>query len=575
MAKTKSLHNMHILAIIGAVQGILLFLAHELIARKVWPGTSLLFTTAWFTAIIGAPAAVQMLMVTPRDRRLWVYASGLSAVLLAVGVYFGTGIDPENTGSFYSDFIRTMIIGWFVALPFAAAWIKTGGFRFSYPDLFTYAWNNALTLAIAGLFTGTFWLLLWLWASLFKIVGIHFFSYLFTEPAFIYPVTGAVFGFAVSLGRTYEWAVVTVRNVVLSIHRGLFPLLAGIALLFLLALPFTGLQSLWNTGHAAALMMTLQFLFIAFLTATYQDGRGQPPYVIWLRYGIELTAITLPIYSLLSLYAIGLRVHQYGWSDDRVWATLVAVIIAGHAVGYAATALVRRRRWLPWLGQVNVVMAGVIIAVVLLTNSPVLDPKRIAVHSQMQRLLSGRIDADKFDYNYLRFEVGKRGVDGLTQLANLTEHPQAQIIRSHAKSALAARHRWDTNVASAPADVASRIDLLPEGKKLDPAFVAFLLKDKAFSNAYCYVRQRCIMLAVDLNRDGRDEYLLLESPHPLYSFQAGSWKRVGTMASSYQPYSSVDQLKKLLNAGEYKTLPSRWPTLQIGDNLYVVVEENR
>jgi len=569
----KSLHDIrYSVMVIGTIQGALLLLAHELIVRKIWPGTSLPFMVAWYTAIIGAPAAVQLLMVKPQDRRPWAYASALSLVLIAVGAYFGATIDPDHARGLYFVFGLTVAVAWFVALPFAAIWIKTGRWRFSYPDLFTYAWNNTLTLAIAGLFTGTFWLLLWLWASLFKVIGIQFFSELFTQRMFIYLVTGVVFGFAVSLGRTYEWAVVTVRNVVLSTLRGLLPLLTGIALLFLLALPFTGLQPLWNTGHAAALMLTLQLLFILFLNATYQDGRDKAPYVSWLRRGVELAAITLPIYSILSLYAIGLRVNQYGWSDDRVWAMLIATISACYATGYAATALARRPRWLPWVGPVNVAMAAVVIAVMILANSPVLDPKRIAVHSQIQRLLSGRVSAEAFDYRYLRFDSGKPGLDGLIRLASLTEHSQAKVIRDKAKSALAVRNRWEEQAAGGPAEVISRIEVLPRGKTLDPGLAAFLFEKKALSNFYCGYRERCLMLAVDLNNDGREEYMFLEYPNSIFSFQDNGWREVGKIASNSKHYRSPRDHKELLNAGKYKIVSSKWPNLQIGEDLYVVVE---
>ena len=55
---------------------------------------------------------------------------------------------------------------------------------------FTNAWRNKLMLAEAVLFTGLFWLLLFLWQALFHLLGIDYFRNLFEEPIFIYPPLG-------------------------------------------------------------------------------------------------------------------------------------------------------------------------------------------------------------------------------------------------------------------------------------------------------------------------------------------------------------------------------------------------
>ena len=43
---------------------------------------------------------------------------------------------------------------------------------------------------------------------------------------------------------------------------------------------------------------------------------------------VNLALITLPIYSLLAAYSLYLRVAQYGWSVERVWALYILLIIA-------------------------------------------------------------------------------------------------------------------------------------------------------------------------------------------------------------------------------------------------------
>ncbi|WP_210217163.1 DUF4153 domain-containing protein, partial [Klebsiella pneumoniae] len=131
-----------------------------------------------------------------------------------------------------------------------------------------------------------------------------------------------------------------------AICRGLLPLLSFIAVLFVLSLPFTGLAPLWATRSAASLLLVLAVLLISLANAVYQHDDGTPPYPAWLRRLVEASLLALPIYAGLALYAMSLRVSQYGWTLSRFWGAAVAVLIAGYAIGYAFAALRRHGRWL-------------------------------------------------------------------------------------------------------------------------------------------------------------------------------------------------------------------------------------
>jgi hypothetical protein len=359
--------------------------------------------------------------------------------------------------------------------------------------------------------------------------------------------------------------VVTVRKVVLSVYRGLLPLAAVIALLFLLVLPGTGLQPLWETGHAAALMLTLQIALIVFLNAAYQDGQADAPYTRWLRRLVELAVIALPVYSALTLHALYLRVQQHGWTSDRVWATLIAVIVALYALGYLFAALRRRAQWLAPMGQVNVAMAVVIVAALIAANSPVLDPKRIASASQVGRLLAGKVAVADFDFMYLRLEVGRHGIKALDKLKALDGHPEAAAIRQAAGDALARSHRW-AEVAPGPDQFAKGIRLYPVGKKIDPAFIQFVVTDKGTT---CTVDRKCLVLAMDLNKDGTEEYVFLNYPFTVFEHKADGWRQVGRL----EPTQGLPRnLGQLMSEGHYKAVPAVWPNLQVGNKVYVMVD---
>lgn len=68
----------------------------------------------------------------------------------------------------------------------------------------------------------------------------------------------------------------------------------------------------------------------------------------------------------------------------------------------------------------NVVMALAIVATLLAIHSPLVDLKRIAAASQLARLGA---TIDRFDFRYLRFDLGRHG---LRALQDLTRSPTSR-----------------------------------------------------------------------------------------------------------------------------------------------------
>lgn len=421
---------------IGTIQGLLLLAAHEMILRKVWPATEMTWRVVGHTLNITIPLTLQMTLLKIRDRRPWLFSGGMALVLAGLS-YYTAGTLPrfESGGMILPSFVLTIALGWFVALPFAQTWLKTGTFYFPYRLLFEHAWNNFLILAVAHLFMSLFWGLLMLWAGLFNVIGIGFFSTLFHDKYFFDPMLATALGFALSLARTYQRAIGALRWICLTLFRGLLPLLALIALLFVIGLTFTGLAPLWGTGRATLLMLTLQLLMILFLNAVYQTGDDEAPYPRWLREGVTVAVALLPVYAVLSAYALYLRIGQHGWSVDRFWAMLSALVIGLYACGYSVASFRSRTSWMEWMSPINVGMAEVVILLMILVNTPLLDPKGITLQSQWNRLMRGAVSPEQFDYNYLR-SLGTQGFNAIGRLAFLQDHPQAKIIRERATTVL-------------------------------------------------------------------------------------------------------------------------------------------
>ncbi|MCM8794306.1 MAG: DUF4153 domain-containing protein [Candidatus Omnitrophica bacterium] len=566
----------------GLLQGCLLLAMHLLIEKKVWPATSQTFLIVWYTAVILVPVTAELLIRHFQDRRFWSFILVLGTVLAGLSFYTGRLLSPhggfgDQSGILF-PFGVSVALGWFVALPFAQSWLARKRRDFPYPDLFEYSWNNMMTLIIAGFFTQIFWGLLWLWAGMFMIIKIEFFKELFTSTYFVYPATASAFGFAVSYGRANGKLVTGLRNIILIICRALLPLPAFIGILFLAALPFKGIQRLWDTGHATFLMLNLQLCVILFLNAVTQDGRKGSPYHPWIQRLVEAGVIVLPAYAGLSLYALWLRIDQHGWSADRVYAAAITFITGLYALGYSICALRREFPWMKSVSPINVRMAFVVIILSVVLNTPVLDPRRIAVRSQVNRLLKGAVDADKFDYDYLRFSLGNPGRMALQELAGLQGHPHGEIIRAKAETVLAKEHRWDPSPAAlTDADHLKRnLALYPEGKEFDPGFLAHLISNKQTYQHWITDSERKPVVAVDLNGDGTEEMVLFSHNVPYFVFlkEDGRWREAGKLvAGGGQGWCAVEERDKILAQKGYRVEPSGWDVFVFGQTRYVLAEE--
>jgi hypothetical protein len=521
---------------IAVVQGWLLYGLHIALDTNTWPASSTWLFCFYAIALL-VPAALEILASRLRERLTWAFAVGIAAVAGTLGTYAGWVVEGMGGERYQFEYVFTLyaalLLAWMIALPFAQSWLWRGTWKVSYQDLFEFAWQNALLIAEAALFTGVFWILLGVWGALFNVVKVSFFADLFGTPAFAYPVSAIVFGYAIYLVESREKIVIMLRRHLLGVFSWLAPLVALIAVLFLVTLPFTGLAPLWSTRHASTLMLWLQVLFIHFVNCAYEDGQSEPRYPAWIKLALRVAVFALPVYAALCAYSLGLRVEQHGWSVARVWAAIATFIAALYGIGYAAAAL-RSSPWMGRIAQINVGMAAVVAGIALLATSPILDPKRLSAASQVARLSAGAVAAAKFDYDYLRFSLGRYGLDALAELSlgGNTE------IAERAKTTLAKANRYTLTRGEdiPPKVLASRIQLYPDGAKLDPALLEYLgdsLRSRAYEHPTCLMNTAepmCLMFALDLNDDGVPEILTLGSyPLAVYSKVEGKWKKIGVL----------------------------------------------
>lgn len=574
------------IVLIALLQGLMLYAVQE--AAYHGPFQAFATRLCWYTWVLSVPTAVALTLVDLRDRRLWLHAALASALVLAMAGWIGWNLggtrDDLRQAPLLMPFSVCVAVAVFVALPWWQFRLQHGHWRATYAALFERAWQNGLTLALALGFTGLTWMLLWLWAALFDLVDIHFFRDLFREKAFIALATGMLFGFGVLIGRTQDRAIQVIRQVLFAVARGLLPLLAFIAVIFVVCLPFTGLEPLWRTRSAATVLLALVLLLIVFSNAVYQHESELPPYPAWLRRLIEASLLTLPVYAALALYAMGLRISQYGVTLERFWALLAALLVCGYAVGYALAAVRRRGRWLQRIEPVNRWMCWVVLGAAVLANTPVLDPIRISLASQVARLQATAPAIKGEDATDLRFGYGRRGAEVLKELQQdprFRDDPRASTLIANVLSVDARRARYGDY-----SDAIKDLKVLQQQLKLaksspapDPDWWQALLARTVNVSSCLEMDEFCVALRRDLDGDGVDEMLLCHEPSwggaacRLHARDGKDWTDAGKiefpMPSEYRGDPAYDPLLR----GNLTVHPARWPQLSLGDGPRLGIEQ--
>lgn len=576
------------IVLITLAQGLLLWLAETGLEQRWWPFSELGGRVCWYTLVLGVPSTMALSVLRLDDRRFWQHVALVSAVLAALlswAAWSATGAPGLHSGAVLAPYGFTTALALFIALPWLQCRLQHGRWCAPYADLFEHAWQNALTLLLTVLFVGICWGVLTLWGALFALVEIHFFQDLFREHAFVYLATGGMAGTGVLIGRTQQRPIRVARQIVLAIFTGLLPLLAFIALLFAFSLLFTGLTPLWNTRSATAILMALVGLIVVFTNAVHQDGLRAPPYPAWLRRLIEAGLLVLPVHAVIGLYALYLRIGQYGWTADRYWASLASLILTAYAFGYAAAVLRRRADWLAPIRQVNVALSLTLIALVAASNSPLLDPHRLAVDDQVARWSDGRTEARHLDLEHLRFESGRRGYQAAQALrANVRLQADAALAAELARIlARPQRYPWRSeeerrrDAVTQVEQFAATLQPAAGSPAPDGALLRALLGSDAARTECRQTGDDCVHLARDFDGDGSIDALLCNLGDAgsvrcqLWDRSSGGWR----VATRFDWYGRDDAtaLKRALRAGDVTPAPHRWPPLRAGGRIAAPASE--
>ena len=535
---------------------------------KVWPATEpllfgpLLLVVAFLPLVLLAGVG----RLRPVTLAIWTAVAGVALALLGLHDIARQSADTLRNPPFLSAPVilfsaAALFISHHLVVPADVERRRIA----SFPANFDPTRKAGVQLAMSLGFTGAFWILLLLGAALFKVIGLAFLENLLRETWFAIPVTFLVFAVAVHLTDVRDGLIRGVRTVALMLLSWLLLVMTVLAAGFLAALPFTGLEALWETGNATSLVLAAAAALIILINTAYQDGRPDnlPPLV--LRFAVRVAAVLLTPLVILAVLGLSLRIGQYGLTPDRIIAAACALVGIAYAAGYGWAALSpfwRKGDWMRPLERTNIWTALLTVGVILLLFSPALDPARLSVMDQVARLERGAVTPDKFDFRFLRFDSGKAGLAALARLARSRD----AAIASKAKAAQRFDIRYDGPGPEEEQPVPP-MEVWPAGTVLPADFLANAGRRQSLQ--FCRDVGDCVATLRDLNGDGTAEAVVTTQAFVIVfeRTQAEGWR----LSAEYLvrppcPGKEDPDPREALKSGRILGAPSRWPALTVGDS---------
>lgn len=562
-----------LMILIALLQGFALLLLHQSMDYEFWPFGHPQWLFALYSFALIWPVMVLLSICHNNAIKLAKYSLPFALLSSALGSYVGfqaTPLQHIRLDGLLFAYSFTMALATFKALMYIQQMV--GGERISYAGLFLWSWRNFFTFALSLLFALCVWGVLQLWALLFKAIDIEFFKQLFSEPWFYYPAVSLAHGFGVIIFRRVSHVIDTITRIQQALMKFLLVLLVFVSILFLVALPFQGLATLWDSG-GSNLILWMQALILFSLNAVYQDKPEQRPYPIFFHRFIYIGVALLPIYSVLSFYGLSLRVDQYGWSLARCWAFLIWGMLSLFAIGYVWGIVKDRDDWLAHLSRVNVFAGLLLMSLLLLINSPLLDFRKIVANDQLERLDDGDIAIEDFDIIYFQRYLAGPGYDALQVLKKdyAKSAPQVALRIDELYRDRNSERTESTKKHFMAAISVETTEVLPD------QLLEAIYQHRTENSWELQSTEQYLLQSVDLNNDAQLDFVLATKRYSsyaltLYFFENDQWRNsaLGSVHVSKPEREAI--FLESFKAGDFPVSQPKWQVLTVGEDTLQVRE---
>jgi len=543
------------------LQGLSLYGLHLCFEHDLWPSQHPAFFVPVITALILWPIGIAYLEGKANHRRVILITGLAVAAMLPPATYIGWQVTPWpniQSEAILAAYIFSMIAIAFMLLLILERYLIDQPWR--YGDIYSASWSNGLVAVMTGALCIAVTLVLSLWSALFAVIGIHFFRTLFTHQLFIALCGCITVALGITTLRQRETIIRPLSKVASSLAQLLLPVVIIVELLFLLALPVTGLAPLWGTGNGTALLMALTGLALLGTVVYFGETPNNTDHSRGMHMLITIGVIVLPILCLLSAYGLSLRVLQYGWTVERCWALAIWIVLTGFASSYALAALRHRSDWSLSLSRINRLGLYGSLALLLAIQSPLLDFRKISLASQIERTQLDENQWANFDFGYSRNMLGRPGwLHSMSLIDELGEDdPElVELIKNPPPGIPGTPLAWKTNLTLYPGDLLVPATLLP------------IIRSESMGSLEQHI------FPVQLKNDGSTQFLVASrfnesfvSLGVYYVTPEGEWRRRELQSSD--PIGMNDEVLSALIDGRYAIDAPEFNALRINGTRYDV-----
>lgn len=459
----------------------------------------------WRSALATGVAAAAVVFVLGVELRRWHWALGFALIW---GVILGLIAWQTAAYNIQGNPVEwpfwSAILAVLVAAPLfqtrrdvAPDWRFWKLWQMPYERLHSHAWTDAVIGAASLAFVGITFLLVVLIGQMFKLIGINLIFDLLNDEWFGWMLAGAAFGGAVGLLRERDKLVSTLQRLVMMVLAVLAPVLAVALVLFLLSLAGTGLQKLWDSGFStAAVMMGVAAFAVLLANAVIGNGADDRATNPMLRWAAPVLVVAVLPLAGIAFYSMHLRVIQYGWTPERIWGVIAAMIALAYGLAGLWSVVKGRRGFDDWLRPLQQKLAIGLALLALFLALPIVDFGAISTRDQIARLKSGVTPVEKFDWAALAYDFGPSGRTALKELERSPYKARADA----AKAALEAKNRWDLTGPDGPTllkPFAERLRIIPAGRALPAAAL-----ERVSGSYMCSRARACVAVWLDDKRIG-------------------------------------------------------------------------
>ena len=412
-----------IIFVVALAQGVALTLYYRALNEVWWP-----FEGDAITATIGLLISwLPLLFVMTFRHTLWsrfylIWLVGHVVLLVVAGTFWGSLSEANALSITGGARVLAFGVACFLCLVWMRACLHEQRWMPSYSALCAFSSHSFSLLALGTLFGVLVLALCMLVGGLFAVIGIDAISRFFREPEFVIPVWCLSFASAAIWARSSVASNLRSRLALRAAFKFIVPPLALVTILFVAALPFTGVAVIWDEGYGTATLLSFIFVTLFGLNAVLQDG-DRVVYQGAVALLVRSLPLALTVLLALCVYGLFERIAQYGLTFDRVVAVLMVAIAACFVVLYAVFVVPKPLSHLTALGRVNRAMSLVVLGVCLSLITPLIAWDKLIISQQLSRLSQDKVLAEQFDYSYL-VRLGDRGRAAVESLQTNTQYHQ-------------------------------------------------------------------------------------------------------------------------------------------------------